>query len=202
MKTLSQVVVTLVFAVFTLISCGQNEAAEKKPESQQEPKTSPEDSEMETEAVQPSSDNPESSTKAQSGSASNSSTTTATNASNNSSSSSSSTPTTNPDSSTSNSAGSGSDPQPEASETATAAERRSAALAVLSSECMSCHQHTDWSLWDSDADWQNSGLVEPTRPLDSLLVSKLKNAGGNMPDGGSPLATADFNKIKDWISGM
>lgn len=76
-----------------------------------------------------------------------------------------------------------------------------AALTILKSECISCHTHSSWGSYVTDAQWA-ARLVEPGDADASTLITKLFNVGGNMPQGGSALPEDDFQTLRTWINEM
>lgn len=80
-----------------------------------------------------------------------------------------------------------------------------AAYPVLQKNCMSCHTHANWSAFKDEQQWINEGLVVAGDADDSDLVRRILNTGrtdSDMPVGGGPLPTADYQKIVDWVNGL
>lgn len=80
-------------------------------------------------------------------------------------------------------------------------QRLSAAYTVLKTNCFSCHG--GWANYTSSNDWINSGKVDPGSYATSLLATRLKNNGGNMPPNPSgPLSSADNTILQNWINNL
>lgn len=76
-------------------------------------------------------------------------------------------------------------------------------LQILKSKCMNCHNyHSEWLNYTTDDDWLNYGLIIRGDAANSLLIQRTVNAGGNMPQGGSPLSPAEYQVLLDWINNI
>jgi hypothetical protein len=86
-----------------------------------------------------------------------------------------------------------------------AVQRFTAAKAIISEKCATCHYHAGaaWNTW-AEKQWIKSGLVVAGNVSSSYLFSKLANpagGGGNMPQGGL-LSQAQYDTIQEWIGKM
>lgn len=72
------------------------------------------------------------------------------------------------------------------------------AYKVMQTSCFQCHS---WSEYKTSAQWVSAGLVTRGNLSSSILYTRLKNVGGNMPPAGQ-LTTADFTSIETWISNL
>ena len=80
-------------------------------------------------------------------------------------------------------------------------QRLSSAYAVLQTNCFSCHG--GWSDYTTSNQWINAGKVEPGSYATSLLVTRLKNNGGDMPPNPKgALSTADITVLQSWIDNL
>lgn len=80
-------------------------------------------------------------------------------------------------------------------------QRLSAAYAVLQTNCFSCHG--GWSEYTTSNQWINAGKVEPGSYATSLLITRLKNNGGDMPPNPKgALPTADITVLQNWIDNL
>lgn len=80
-----------------------------------------------------------------------------------------------------------------------------AAYPILQTKCMNCHRHSQWSGYTNEQDWvNNENLVTPGPSSDggdSQVIYRIINHGGassDMPQGGSALPAAEFEKLKTW----
>ncbi len=76
-----------------------------------------------------------------------------------------------------------------------------AALTILQAECSSCHTHSIWGSYVTEAQWTKK-LVKPGDADTSSLITKLKNVGGNMPQDAGALSDDDFQTLRTWINEM
>jgi mono/diheme cytochrome c family protein len=74
-------------------------------------------------------------------------------------------------------------------------------LAILQSQCATCHAHAEWSSFTSAQDYINYGYIVEGDSSSSFIITRLKNEGGNMPQGSS-MSDADYQSLKSWIDGM
>jgi uncharacterized membrane protein len=73
---------------------------------------------------------------------------------------------------------------------------------VLQTKCFSCHG-SEWSDFKISQQWVDAGLVVPGNYATSLIKTRLKNYGGNMPpEPFSPLTTTEINIISTWINSL
>jgi cytochrome c553 len=110
-------------------------------------------------------------------------------------------------------------PSPSASSgTLTAAQRTSAALLVISTNCAFCHGDAQTATstvfngkavpvfagFTTDAQFVSSGIINAGDPTRSWLIRSLQNFGdiNTMPQESSPLSTSDAQTLKTWISGI
>lgn len=72
---------------------------------------------------------------------------------------------------------------------------------VIVKNCINCHSgyHNTWASYLTNTAWLNSALITSGNSDNSLLILKLKNAGGNMPENAAPLNDADYQALKNWI---
>ncbi len=77
--------------------------------------------------------------------------------------------------------------------------------AILQTKCMNCHRHAQWAGYTDAQDWvSNENLITPGGPAgggDSQVIFRIINHGGtssDMPQGGSALPAAEFDKLKAW----
>lgn len=82
---------------------------------------------------------------------------------------------------------------------ATAPALCEAYTAMRDNHCFECH---GWSGYRTDAAWISSGLVSKNDPANSRLITKLKNAGGNMPQNFSPMTSSEYTAVRTWIQNM
>jgi hypothetical protein len=79
-----------------------------------------------------------------------------------------------------------------------------ASYEILQNQCINCHRHAQWSAYTDKTDWvTNENLVVPGDPNASQLIFRIINHGSassNMPQGGSALPTAEYNKLVEWVS--
>lgn len=75
---------------------------------------------------------------------------------------------------------------------------------VIAKNCINCHSgyHNSWSSYLTNQDWINSALIATGNSDSSSLIIKLKNAGGNMPEGAAPLSDADYQVLRSWIDSL
>jgi hypothetical protein len=79
-----------------------------------------------------------------------------------------------------------------------------ASYAILQNRCMNCHRHSQWAGYTKPEDWvTNENLViESGNPLDSQLINRLINNGGDMPVGGKALPTTEHQTLLDWVKNI
>ena len=77
-----------------------------------------------------------------------------------------------------------------------------AANEIIQNNCSNCHFHTSWVGYDTSQKWIDSGRVLAGDSSGSILFTKLKNNGGNMPSGAPALSNEDAQAIKDWIDAL
>lgn len=90
-------------------------------------------------------------------------------------------------------------------DTSTAAGvRLSAAYNVLKNNCMTCHTgyHNGWANYKTDSDWITKGLAVRGDTTSSQVYDRLKNVGGDMPQGAPQISDTDRQKLEDWILGL
>jgi hypothetical protein len=77
-----------------------------------------------------------------------------------------------------------------------------AAIAIINSRCISCHEgyHDNWSNFTTFADYEDAGLVVGGSPLSSILITRLKNSGGDMPKNGPALDADEYLAVENWIT--
>lgn len=82
--------------------------------------------------------------------------------------------------------------------------RLCAANEIIQTKCTSCHTryHATWGPYDTNAKWLASGNVISGNAAGSPLFTKLKNNGGNMPEGAPELTEAEAQAIRDWIDAI
>jgi len=82
--------------------------------------------------------------------------------------------------------------------------RLCAANEIIQTKCTSCHTryHATWGPYDTNAQWLESGNVISGNATGSALFIKLKNNGGNMPEGAPELTEAENQAIRDWIDAL
>lgn len=80
-----------------------------------------------------------------------------------------------------------------------------ASYKILQNKCMNCHRHAQWAGYTDSEDWvSNENLITPGGPAgggDSQVIFRIINHGGtssDMPQGGSALPAAEFDKLKAW----
>ncbi|MBC7430052.1 MAG: hypothetical protein H7336_15665 [Bacteriovorax sp.] len=74
------------------------------------------------------------------------------------------------------------------------------AYKVFQVKCFQCHNA--WSSYKSSAQWISAGLVSAGNQGASLIHTRLKNNGGDMPqDPISELTSEEFAAIEAWING-
>lgn len=76
---------------------------------------------------------------------------------------------------------------------------------IIQTKCTSCHTspiHAGWAAYDTDAEWVASGRVIAGDATSSTLISKLKNYGGNMPEGAPQLTDSEVQILLDWVNGI
>lgn len=70
---------------------------------------------------------------------------------------------------------------------------------ILKNNCFSCH--SAYSEYNTDQQWVDAGLIIKGDFDNSLLKTKLKNYGGNMPlDPASPLSDSDVTELRNWVN--
>lgn len=85
---------------------------------------------------------------------------------------------------------------------------RGNAMNLVVSKCASCHTgyHSAWSTkeyTDADTRWVSDGLVTGVGVYsDTLLVQRLFNFGGNMPQGGSSFTLEELLILQTWIDAI
>ena len=91
-----------------------------------------------------------------------------------------------------------------AGETKTGSVRFLAANAVIAQKCATCHTSTVHETWGdlSEADWVARASVVPGDPTNSALLKRLKNNGGDMPQGAAALSETELAELTDWISNI
>jgi mono/diheme cytochrome c family protein len=89
--------------------------------------------------------------------------------------------------------------------TATGSAQFLAAKTIITQNCASCHtrpSHEAWAGMD-EAAFKTARLIEPGSLINSQLYTKIlgnrTTTPGNMPDGGTPLSSAQLDTIEDWI---
>lgn len=77
---------------------------------------------------------------------------------------------------------------------------------ILRAKCISCHKgtHNWWSNLTQNSDWSGTQVdgsyyVVPGDFSGSYIISRLKNYGSDMPDGGSALSEDELDVLRDWI---
>lgn len=83
---------------------------------------------------------------------------------------------------------------------APAARLCAAYTAIQSNHCFECH--VAWSAYKTDAAWTGSGLVTAGNASGSVLISRIRNAGGDMPQNYGPLPQADYDALLAWIGAL
>ncbi len=73
--------------------------------------------------------------------------------------------------------------------------------------CLRCHgansSSGDFASLTTNAGWATSPYVIPNSPDKSLLISRLRNNGGNMPrDASKTLSSSDHQKLRSWVTGL
>ncbi len=81
-----------------------------------------------------------------------------------------------------------------------ASARFCASVAILKQQCFSCH--SDWAQYTNDAGFVRAGLVVPKDTKGSKVISRLINAGSDMPRGGSALPATDYEALQNWVNQM
>jgi mono/diheme cytochrome c family protein len=78
------------------------------------------------------------------------------------------------------------------------------ANAIIQQNCANCHFHSGWAAYDTDEEWINSGngRVVAGDADGSTLITKLRNYGGNMPEGAPQISNEDAETLRDWINGL
>jgi hypothetical protein len=78
------------------------------------------------------------------------------------------------------------------------------AYKVIEKRCISCHTgaHSQWSQYKESEEWERESLVISRNVTDSLIVSRLINNGGDMPQGGSSLPAEDIETLTKWINSL
>ena len=79
-------------------------------------------------------------------------------------------------------------------------------LGIIRAKCISCHKgtHDWWANLTANSDWSNTQVngsfyVVPGDFAGSYIISRLKNFGSDMPDGGSALTEEELAVLRDWI---
>lgn len=72
------------------------------------------------------------------------------------------------------------------------------AISYLQNRCISCHG--SWRNYTDLNDYERAGLVVSGDPDNSILVQRLKNTGGDMPQGAAAIPTSEYTAIRNWIS--
>ena len=84
------------------------------------------------------------------------------------------------------------------------------AMKIINDKCVNCHSgyHAAWSAEVFRADivgnnnkWVSEGLIEAAPFTNSLIIERLFNYGGNMPQGGSSLTSQEIFYLCSWIEG-
>ncbi|MBC7714839.1 MAG: hypothetical protein H7177_15945 [Rhizobacter sp.] len=76
-----------------------------------------------------------------------------------------------------------------------------AAYKVFQTKCFQCHNA--WSAYKSSAQWTAAGLVSQGNTGGSLIWTRLKNNGGDMPqDPVAELTTDELGSVETWINGI
>ena len=72
---------------------------------------------------------------------------------------------------------------------------------IIAKNCINCHSgyHNNWASYLTNSAWLSSALITSGNADNSLLILKLKNAGGNMPEGAAPINDTDYQALKNWI---
>jgi uncharacterized membrane protein len=76
-----------------------------------------------------------------------------------------------------------------------------AAYKIFQAKCFQCH--SAWSVYKSSVQWTSSGLVTQGNTSGSLVWTRLKNNGGDMPqDPIAELTTDELAIVETWINGI
>lgn len=85
-----------------------------------------------------------------------------------------------------------------------AGQRFADAYAVIQNNCINCHsgRHDNYSFYKTSDDWINNGLINAGDFENSFIIRRLKNFGGDMPQGGSNLSDDEIESLQDWIDNL
>ena len=74
---------------------------------------------------------------------------------------------------------------------------------IIRTRCISCHTgyHNNYANFD-ERDYIDNLLVIPADADNSLLIQRLFNAGGNMPQGGSNIPDEDYQELRQWVNAL
>ena len=77
-----------------------------------------------------------------------------------------------------------------------------AAIGIINSRCISCHEgyHDSWSAFLEFSDYEAAGLVSGGAASTSLMITRLKNTGGDMPKNGPALDAEEYLAVENWIN--
>jgi hypothetical protein len=83
-------------------------------------------------------------------------------------------------------------------------QRLQAACVVIDTNCISCHTgyHNKWAGFTTDQQYIDNFDVIPGDAVNSLLISRLKNAGSDMPKDNPQISESEYNVLLDWVSGI
>lgn len=75
---------------------------------------------------------------------------------------------------------------------------------IIARNCINCHSgyHNSWASYLTNSAWLASAMIAAGNSDNSALILKLKNAGGNMPEGAAPLSDADYSALRSWIDSL
>ncbi len=78
------------------------------------------------------------------------------------------------------------------------------AYKIIETKCINCHTgtHNKFKNLKSSTDWIRSSLVLARNPDDSILITRLRNNGGDMPQGGGQLSKEEIQTLNDWINSL
>jgi mono/diheme cytochrome c family protein len=79
-----------------------------------------------------------------------------------------------------------------------------ASFEIMNNRCVSCHtnRHANYASLKTESDWIRESLVIPRNPIDSQIMQRLINNGGDMPQGGSALSAQEIQTLTDWINSL
>lgn len=85
-----------------------------------------------------------------------------------------------------------------------AGDRYCAAEKVIQDRCVNCHSgyHDQWAKWKDETAWKSSGRVVAGSTASSVLITRLKNQGGNMPADAPQIADTEYQTLIDWVQMM